>query len=292
MIDLCYPVGSVYCLLSYSRFPYFLLAYLIPSCISICLAVYAPCDYSAVCSMHICILLYSLYWAMWLTASLCLFFSSLLFLSASLVPSLHSGFSSYIFILAHSFLFFVSCLTLSCCWFPGSNQLCSTQWACVLSKLPSFVMFFVRVSPIALLQDIAARCRLPFVSLVHEVGTDGVYLYGVEFELPALFPGGNPRRLFFWSSTKPASGTPYDQAAFDAVSYLQSIYGFVVVDYSFQRLLSYAMVARNALSVTSDAVRLASTIVQDRENGRAVGPHLLAQAQNLLQSTGFVQTHV
>lgn len=58
-------------------------------------------------------------------------------------------------------------------------------------------MFYVRASAMSLLQAVAVRCHLPFVSLLHEVSGDDVFLYGVEVELSALFAGNVPRQLFF-----------------------------------------------------------------------------------------------
>lgn len=40
------------------------------------------------------------------------------------------------------------------------------------------------------------------------------------------------------------------------------MYGFVIVDYSFQRLVSYATAAQNATCITADAVRLATMVVR------------------------------
>jgi hypothetical protein len=81
---------------------------------------------------------------------------------------------------------------------------------------------------------------------------------------------------------------PYDQAALQAVSYLQSIYGFVVLDYSVHQLLSYASVAQNALCATSDAIRLASATLQARDYVGIVSPQLVAEAHRILCGLGFV----
>jgi thymidylate synthase len=60
-------------------------------------------------------------------------------------------------------------------------------------------MFLIQISYIALLHAVASRCRLLYVSLVHEVSDDGAHLYGVEVEFPVLVQDGVAKRLFFWS---------------------------------------------------------------------------------------------
>jgi len=46
-------------------------------------------------------------------------------------------------------------------------------------------MFVVGASYISLLQSVAVRCSLPYVSTIHEVIDDGSVLYGIELEMPA-----------------------------------------------------------------------------------------------------------
>jgi len=43
-------------------------------------------------------------------------------------------------------------------------------------------------SYLSLLQAVAVRCALPYVSLVSEVTADGGAVYGVEIEVPLLIP--------------------------------------------------------------------------------------------------------
>jgi hypothetical protein len=97
-------------------------------------------------------------------------------------------------------------------------------------------MFAVGASYISLLRAVAVRCRLPYASLLCEAVDDGSILCGVEIELPLLAFQRSPRKLFFWSCAEAGCMVAYEHAAFQAVACLQSIYGFIVVDYSFERL--------------------------------------------------------
>ena len=99
-------------------------------------------------------------------------------------------------------------------------------------------MFVVGVSYMSLLQSVATRCLLPYVSTVREISDDKTVLYGIEIELhtPNLLSGGQkkflgirPTRCNIW----------YEKAALQAVRYLQSIYGFIVADYSFEGMVVY-----------------------------------------------------
>ena len=98
-------------------------------------------------------------------------------------------------------------------------------------------MFAIGTSYISLLQIVACRCRLPYVSLLCEVANDGSVLCGVEIELPLLSFQSTPRQLFFWSSCEAGCMAAYEHAALQAIVCLQSIYGFVVVDYNFGMLV-------------------------------------------------------
>lgn len=61
-------------------------------------------------------------------------------------------------------------------------------------------MFVVRVSLVPILQEVLSYCRLPYAAFIHEVSGDAIDLFGIELELPPLFDGDVPRRLFFWAS--------------------------------------------------------------------------------------------
>ncbi|KAJ1283659.1 hypothetical protein BS78_03G145300 [Paspalum vaginatum] len=72
----------------------------------------------------------------------------------------------------------------------------------------------IRASYLSLLQGIASRCGLQFVSLICEVGEDGTAMCGVERELPGNQREGCPCSLFFWATAGGGSGCAYEQDAF------------------------------------------------------------------------------
>ena len=53
---------------------------------------------------------------------------------------------------------------------------------------------------------------------------------------------------------------PYEQAAFQAVSYLQGLYGFLVLDYNYHALLYYRRVAYSAIQLAAGAVSWAGVV--------------------------------
>lgn len=115
--------------------------------------------------------------------------------------------------------------------------------------------------------------ELPYMALIREICGDGTLLYGVEIELPVLVSGNVPRRLFLWSNQCLDPVSAYDHAALQAVCCLQSIYGFVILDYSFERLVSYA------------------TATQGRYGSTAVNSQLFADVQRLLRGAGSVHCY-
>lgn len=150
-------------------------------------------------------------------------------------------------------------------------------------------MFAVTASYVSLLQAVASRCRLPYVSFVHEVAHDGDHLYGVEVELPSVLSTASVRTLFFWSTKHSAAPlSPYDAAALQAVCCLQAIYRFVVLDYSFFRLVPHAVSAEVSMYPTANAVRLAKMIMSNVQDIACINPELVGQAQQLLQPLSAV----
>jgi hypothetical protein len=67
-------------------------------------------------------------------------------------------------------------------------------------------MFVVRVPLVPILQEVLSYCRLPYAAFIHEVSGDAIDLFGIELELPPLFDGDVPRRLFFWASQDAHAG--------------------------------------------------------------------------------------
>lgn len=81
-------------------------------------------------------------------------------------------------------------------------------------------MFIVGVSYLSLLQVVANRCALPYVSVVSEVAGDGTSVYGVEVEVPSAQTARCKRTGFFWAPEDSAGGFGYEQAALQAISFL------------------------------------------------------------------------
>ncbi|KAF8772643.1 hypothetical protein HU200_005607 [Digitaria exilis] len=77
------------------------------------------------------------------------------------------------------------------------------------------------------------------ISTICEYTPDGTLLCGIEPELPTIISFPYSQRRFFLTSVQLGQSMSFEEAAFHAVCYLQSIYGFVVMDYSFQGLLQY-----------------------------------------------------
>jgi hypothetical protein len=122
-------------------------------------------------------------------------------------------------------------------------------------------MFIVGASYLSLLQAVAARCSLPYVSLVSEVAGDGTPVYGIEVEVPSGQNTYCTHSFFFWAASVGTARAGYEQAALQAISFLQSLYGFVVVDYNFQGVILYRSIAQAAVSIAARAaglIRLAS----------------------------------
>ena len=101
----------------------------------------------------------------------------------------------------------------------------------MVSSLP--VMFVIGLSHRVLLEAVAARCSLEYAGFVSEVAEDGTLLCGVERVLSAPAGCSAGPTVFFWSAVETTCCGAYEQAALQAISYLQSVYAFLVVDYSF-----------------------------------------------------------
>jgi len=104
-------------------------------------------------------------------------------------------------------------------------------------------MFAIRASYLSLLQTVAARCGLPYASVVFEMAGDGSPVYGVEVVVLCAGNVAPCRSFFFWAPGDGFSGPGYEQAALQAIAFLQKVYGFVVEDYNFQGVLMYRRVA-------------------------------------------------
>jgi hypothetical protein len=125
-------------------------------------------------------------------------------------------------------------------------------------------MFVVPASYLALLQAVVARCGLPYASIVFELAGDGTPVYGVEIDVPFAGEVVSCRRFFFWASADEFQRPGYEQAALQAVSFLQTMYGFVVVDYNFQGVVLYRRIARAAVATAVSAAEIVGRLARER----------------------------
>lgn len=127
-------------------------------------------------------------------------------------------------------------------------------------------MFVAGASYLSLLQSVAARCGLPYASVVFEVEGDGTPVYSVELDVPCFSTILACRHFFFWAPPDELSDPGYEQAALQAIAFLQKLYGFVVVDYNFQGVLLYSEVARSAVSVVATAAGILGRVARVRKD--------------------------
>ncbi|KAG0514723.1 hypothetical protein BDA96_10G217900, partial [Sorghum bicolor] len=142
-------------------------------------------------------------------------------------------------------------------------------------------MFAVRISYVAVLQQVAYCCSLPYISGIHEILQDGASLYGIEVELPGLCCRFNSRTLFFWASSGMERSAAYEAAALQALLVLQDIFGFVILDYSVHGLILYRSLAQSLLPVANRGVQLARFVINSSLEGVSYDPSLLSLAQQL-----------
>ncbi|XBI32419.1 hypothetical protein VPH35_055872 [Triticum aestivum] len=116
-------------------------------------------------------------------------------------------------------------------------------------------MFAVGCSFVHMLDVVASRCRLPFHSYLREVMDNGVVLGGVEIDVDV--PGGDAFTMtkFFWSRDGIGCPSLHDDAALQAICFLQGLYGFVVVDYNYKSMMTYRELARSAVVLAASLVR-------------------------------------
>lgn len=116
-------------------------------------------------------------------------------------------------------------------------------------------MFVVGGSYISLLQAVVPRCKDVMLAYITEVADDGVVLAGIELDVPCPADRCGRRRVFLWSYPEIIAMHPYEQVAFQAIVFLQSVYGFVVVDYNYLPFLYYRRLAEWALNVLEGVAR-------------------------------------
>ena len=114
-----------------------------------------------------------------------------------------------------------------------------------------------------------------------EVADDGDVLGGVELELPIAKHASVLQRRFFWACASSGFPRPHDQAALQALSFLQEYYGFVICDYNYQGMLAYRELARSALILAASVVRTAGSSCVGSTNSCVIDVEAASQWRGL-----------
>jgi hypothetical protein len=117
--------------------------------------------------------------------------------------------------------------------------------------------------------------------VVFEIAGDGTPAYGVEIDVPCFGTVVVCRRFFFWAPPDELSGPGYEQAALQAVAFLQKMYGFVVVDYNFQGVVLYSEIAWSAVSVAATAAGVLGRVARGRKE-------LVVQSECLMKEVSLL----
>ena len=141
-------------------------------------------------------------------------------------------------------------------------------------------MFALYSSSVALLEIIASQCALPSHSYLREVGGDGSILGGVELELDVL-QGARPARIFFWACASVGSPCPYEESAFQAVRFLQTLYGFILHDFNYEGMVAYREIAQSAVFLAGMLARSVSHLSCIPADGSIDGTAVMVQWQLL-----------
>lgn len=152
-------------------------------------------------------------------------------------------------------------------------------------------MFSLNLSYVAILRDVARRCRLPYVSSIHEVIEDGNDIYGIEVQLPPNVPHGTSQTLFFWADPGLHHALAYEASSLQALVALQAIYGFVVVDYSLHGLQLYRSLAQRLFPVANRGTQLARLVVAASQEEQIPFAALIPFAQQLLDDVASIPHH-
>jgi hypothetical protein len=144
-------------------------------------------------------------------------------------------------------------------------------------------MFVLQLSYVSTLQTVAHRCHLPLVSGITEISPAGETIYGIEIELPALFAYDRGRRFFFWSSLDSVSLGAFEDAAFQALVFLQDLYGFTIVDYSYQTMDRHRQFMRQLFRIANQGVQLARIVIDTSDDRFSPDIDALNIARHLVQ---------
>jgi len=122
-------------------------------------------------------------------------------------------------------------------------------------------MFSLNFSYLCILREVARRCCLPYVACIHEIGDGGEHIYGIEVELTANVVQTTSKTLFFWAQDALHDNFAYEAAALQTLIVLQTVYGFLVIDYSVHGLQLYRDLAHYLFPVANRGAQLARLVV-------------------------------
>lgn len=117
---------------------------------------------------------------------------------------------------------------------------------------------------------------------------DGVVIEGVELEIDVPGSDALTMRRFFWAQDGVDCLPLYEDAAFQAICFLQSLYGFVILDYNYKSMMTYRELARSAVVLAASTVR-SSMLVAGGDGSVAVGDIHAAAWRQMLHA-GLVST--
>ena len=86
-------------------------------------------------------------------------------------------------------------------------------------------------------------------------------LGGVELEIDVPGSDSGSMRRVFWAQDGVDFFSLYEKAAFQAICFLQSLYGFVVLDYNYHGMMTYRELARSAVVLAASLVRSSGSVV-------------------------------
>ncbi|XBH57896.1 hypothetical protein VPH35_079429 [Triticum aestivum] len=142
-------------------------------------------------------------------------------------------------------------------------------------------MFVVSCSYMHLLDVVATRCSLPFHSYLREIMDDGVVLGGLELEFGVPRSDSGSMRMFWGAQDGVDFFSLYEKAANQAICFLQSLYGFVILDYNFECMSTYRELAHSAVLLAATMVRSAMPVGCVDAPAAVIDHNVLLQQQML-----------
>jgi hypothetical protein len=144
-------------------------------------------------------------------------------------------------------------------------------------------MFCLRIPYSTILQAVGEHCRLRYISTIRQAIDDGTQLYGVEIALPPQVAHRTSGTLFFWAPPGLHHSAAYESASLQALTFLQSIFGFVIIDYSIHGLLLYRTLAQRLFPIANRGVQLARLVIAASQHEGMYSSALTASAHQLIE---------